>query len=119
VKEIEPSLENEFGFFPYQYGPYSTELARRINRLLDVGWLTSEKKVGSWMFSLSPSGMKVVDEFKKDLNISEDKLLKIDEMKVTTSKISLKKLITSIYSKYPEYGIDSLHYKFQKVNKGG
>ncbi len=107
VNEIEPSLAKKFDFFPYQYGPYSTELAKRINRLLDVGWLESNKKGSIWEFSLSNSGKELVDDFKDDLGISEEKIMKLDEMKVEKNKLPLKKLLKLIYTKFPEFGIDS------------
>ncbi len=107
VHEIEPKIAKDFDFFPYQYGPYSTELAKRVNRLLDVGWLVSNKKGSSWEFTLSDSGKELADDFIADLDITEDKINKINELKAENIKLPMKKLLKRIYNEYPEFGIDS------------
>lgn len=105
VKEIVPELTETVRFFSYQWGPYSNDVAKTVNWLIDNGYVESSKKNRETVYSLTPKG-KIFAQNATSA-IDKDVFENIAKMKRTTHEIGLSRLLTFIYSQYPQYATHS------------
>ena len=59
AKEIDPKLDKELDFFPYDLGPYSKVLAQKLNEMVSQGLIevgSKEGEDGEYVFSLTDKG---------------------------------------------------------------
>lgn len=105
VKEIVPELSETVRFFPYQWGPYSNDVAKAVNWLIDNGHVETTKENRETVYSLTPEGRNFAQ--KATRAIEEDVLENIAKMKRTTHEIGLTRLLRFIYSQYPQYATHS------------
>lgn len=109
AKDVFPSIEEKFKFYPASFGPYSKEFAKSVNKLIEKGDVSLEvKKEGDnkiYRFRLSENGEetaknafnKLPDEYK---NIIQRKRRGWDQLGYTG-------IVRLVYTKYPEYAVSS------------
>lgn len=61
-KEVVPDASHHFDWYPYLYGPYSTVLAKRLNRLAEVGFVSTQKIKNVWTYSMTPEGQQFLND---------------------------------------------------------
>lgn len=104
TKEIVPNLAKEFEFFPSQFGPYSTELAKRVNRMLEERLIEASKSGRAWAFKITDKGIEILKNIPQSEIDNEEIIQKVAVMKETTQQWGRKKVLNYIYARYPEYG---------------
>lgn len=136
VKETQlgKTLEREFDFEAYDYGPYSNRVYDIVEELKDVGIIESKpasydsyeeisdvelmdreaapeenativQGVKTQIYSLSPAGMKAGRKLFERLNREEREGLQA--LKSKFNRIPLRELIEYIYTRYPESSVNS------------
>ena len=110
IKQVFQDYEREFGFIPYDYGPYSPRFAKTLNDLLERGLVTSrivqisEDKV-RYDYSLTPSGRIQAEESYGMLSPEQANLLKT--LVGRLEGLGYTDFLRYVYSRYPEYAIAS------------
>lgn len=105
AKEIVPEMDSPLQFYPFQIGPYSTVLAKMLNKMIRDGLLQAETVGNRWTFTITDEGERLAEKAKEAL--TEDQLLEISKMKRTTSEWGTNRFLRYVYENYPEYAIDS------------
>lgn len=100
-------LTNFYDFKPYNYGPFDKAIYKDAEELASAGLVQLVKQPNqSWsMYKISnkPDGLEVSSKnTDKDIENYLAKAIK------WAQNISFEKLITSIYSAYPEYKVNSV-----------
>ncbi len=98
-----PELKERVDFFPYQFGPYSTEIAKTINAMIKNGVLIPEKKGNIWEIRLSDQALEEGKKLLDQLEFKEDIVNLVKE----SNNESLRTLLAKIYTYYPEYAYNS------------
>lgn len=104
-KTISPELEKPFNFFPYQFGPYSSRLAMRMNDLIETKQLSLVYTQRDWAYLLTQESLDGAKELLKTL--SSDVRKRIEALKHRMKRMSTRRIIKEIYNKYPEYTLKS------------
>lgn len=99
VKEICPDLDNDLGFEPYHYGPFSKNLANLLDSLELNSLIKIDKPGDSCTYSITQKGVEKVIK----LDISPEIEKKISNLKNASSKLGYKGLLRYVYFNYPEY----------------
>lgn len=108
-KRLEDSkiLDEEYEYFPYNYGPFSKELYGDIDKLVEDGIIeereeTEEENKKKYYYELTSKGQKLLkDELQGEgFDTLEDV---IEEIKSQYNEMNLPDLLDEIYSKYPNY----------------
>lgn len=99
VQEIYPDLDNELDFEPYHYGPYSFNLANLLDYLNSNSLINIEHHHDSCTYSITEKG---VEELSK-LDVSDEILKKISNIKLGSNKLGYKGLLRYVYFNYPKY----------------
>jgi len=108
TKEIVPKLNEKLKFYPYDYGPYSTVLARTLNELIKQkkiihkiikeGYLREE-------FELTEKGREEGKRvFSKVPTEIQDRVI---NLRKSTDQLGYTGIVRYVYSKYPEYKVFS------------
>jgi len=112
AKDVFPSIEEKFEFYPASFGPYSKEFAKSVNKLIEKEDISLEileaKKEGDteiYRFRLSKDGEenaknafnKLPDEYKN----------KIRRKRRGWDQLGYTGIVRLVYTKYPEYAIYS------------
>lgn len=109
AKDVFPSVEERFKFYPASFGPYSKEFAKSVNKLIEKGDISlevnKERDTVIYRFRLSENGEesaknafnKLSDNYK---NIIRRKRRGWDQLGYTG-------IVRLVYTKYPEYAISS------------
>lgn len=109
IQELFPDLVDKAAFFPHHFGPYSAEVAKRLNELLDKKLLTVQKKSNDWAFQLSKEGI----EFAYHLGLNESgkmdeqTMKKVQQIRKRLANKSVKQILNLLYTEYPEYAVKS------------
>ncbi len=103
VDNFFPELKDEIDFFPYQFGPYSTESAKVINRMIKSGDLIPKKVGRTWEVTLSEKAQEEGQRLLESLEHKDE----IIELVHQSNEESLKTILSKIYSYYPEYAYNS------------
>jgi uncharacterized protein YwgA len=100
-----------FPFEPYDYGPYSPELAEMISDLIEAGELSETQRTledgerVKYKYELKPDGRERVEETLRD---GESELLQhIERIKQQYNQMALPDVLDEIYSEYPAYATES------------
>lgn len=110
--EVAPDAAKYFEWYPYQYGPYSTILARRLNALHEAGFVKAEKIKGVWAYSITSEGRNFLAEHLLDeeavYTLWEVQNLdgwdeQLGEMKEFAMMAGAKKFRNWLREKYPAY----------------
>jgi uncharacterized protein YwgA len=100
--------EEKYDFRPYNWGPYSRELRRDLNRLVSEGLIAAHEVAGySWQnYGLTELGVKVARQ--SLLTASRAGVALLVDIRKRVSKVSFAELLEDVYSKYPQYAVNSL-----------
>jgi hypothetical protein len=110
-KELFTDIDKKFGFYPYNYGPYSLPFEQSLSNLIEdelVQVTFSEKELpnnGRYDYVLSPKGKIVAKQVFLKLSIESQRSITL--YKRTLSKLGFFGLLNYVYSNYPEYAINS------------
>jgi len=109
AKDVFPSIEEKFKFYPASFGPYSKEFAKSVNKLIEKGDISLEvKKEGDneiYRFRLSKNGEEII---KNTFNKLPDEYKKIIQRKRRGwDQLGYTGIVRLVYTKYPEYAIAS------------
>lgn len=99
VKEICPSLDLDLDFKAYHYGPFSKNLVNLLASLENDFLISIEKYRNSCSYSITGEGVQKVSQ----LDVSEDILRKISNLKRGSSKLGYEGLLRYVYFNYPDY----------------
>ncbi len=103
-KEIDPKLDKELDFFPYDLGPYSTILARKLNEMVEHGLIearSGEGAEGEYIFTLTDSGNEAAQRVLDSLSTEKKELL--TRKRRGWDQLGYRGIVRLVYSKYPEY----------------
>lgn len=100
-----------FRFVPYDYGPFSRELAETITELVAAGKLREAQQTlengerVKYEYELTPAGRATVNEAlrRRDAN----PLRFVERVKREYNRMALPAVLDEIYSEYPEYATES------------
>lgn len=102
------SDQDKYQFEPYNYGPYSVDVYRDLDRLGLFGFLSSSRVPGrNWnRYAASEMGRREAQKLRGDIS---PKLLDfIGELRNFVIGNSFESLLRSVYSKYPDYAAKSV-----------
>jgi uncharacterized protein YwgA len=105
-KKISTELDDAIFFYPYQFGPYSSRLASRMNHLIQTNQITLKYEQRDWKYSLSNDYIKKAEKFIGTL--TADVIDQVNTLKKRLKKMSTRKILREIYTDYPEYAQVSL-----------
>jgi len=115
-------LEGDYYVFePYKYGPFSASIFDDIQLMEDMGYMYKEElDDGQIKYGITPKGIEKVNSI---LSRTPDKLReyleeiqnKIATIKKDKNSIPLRKLLSYVYQKYPDFTVnseirDKIHY---------
>ena len=99
VKEICPDLDIDLNFEPYHYGPFSKNLASLLDYLESNSLIDVERYQDTCIYSITEKGVEKLSS----LEVSDDILRKIENLKFGANKLGYKGLLRYVYFNYPEY----------------
>lgn len=115
AKEEDLREDQQYDFFPYDYGPFSKELADAIDEMIEEGLLDEEpveyddEGNVKYLYEIKPDGRSVVNR-ELDRDRVENVIDTIRQIKSRyNDELSLPEVIDEVYSKYPEYAEDSVY----------
>lgn len=95
----EISIEEEFDFIPYDFGPFDKKIYSDIDLLIDDGYITIlPGKVRQY---------KLVQNINNE--VPHDLFEKIKELAQFVKSCSFKQLLTAIYKEYPETSVNAIY----------
>jgi uncharacterized protein YwgA len=103
-KEVSPELNIDF--FPYQFGPYSNQVAYECNWLVEKDCIIGKKVGRTWNLSITELGKSKITQEKLtnyDKAQFEVKLNQIARIKKSAQELGLKKTTEFLKSHYPAY----------------
>jgi uncharacterized protein YwgA len=96
-----------FPFEPYDWGPFSRELANAVTRLLGLGLLEKEslpnRRYGR--YRTTAAGERVVDQAAVELTPEEHNF--IASVRRLLTERSFTQLLRDVYAAYPDYAVNS------------
>jgi len=104
---------NYYVFEPYKYGPFSSGIFDDVQLMEDMGYITREKlNEGQTKFVITGKGIEKIDDimhkFPENIRKYLEKIQnEIAIIKSEKNSISLRKLLSYVYQKYPEFTINS------------
>jgi uncharacterized protein len=108
AQESDLPIGQRYEFQPYNWGPYSRELRRDLDRLVSEGLVAAQEVPGySWkQYSLSHAGLATARQTLATASRAAVALLLDIRRRVTD--VTFEELLKDVYSKYPEYAVNSL-----------
>lgn len=110
-KELFSDIDEKFHFYPYNYGPYSSQFEHSLNQLIDEELIKvtfSDRETPDnrrYDYSLTPKGKKVAEQIFSKLPLESQK--SVTRYKRTLTKLGFFGLLNYVYSNYPEYAVNS------------
>ncbi len=104
AKEIDPKLDKELEFFPYDLGPYSKVLAQKLNDMVARGLIEVSSREGEdqeYQFSLTNKGRDEAQKALTSLPVNVRELLQ--KKRRGWDQLGYRGIVRLVYSKYPEY----------------
>jgi hypothetical protein len=101
-----PNLRNLYSYRPYNWGPYSDELAADLRSLQAAGRLsvdTTSRRYGR--YTLTPAGAAVAAQVSAELTPFERAF--VADVRNYVTKSSFSKLLREVYAAYPDYATAS------------
>lgn len=109
-KEIFPEFFSEMNFYPSDYGPFSKKLMKKIDELIDQGFIKKVKYSNPYgskttRYILTKKGIDKANNLYGIIsNKKKDKIITSRDM---WESLGYKGVLRFVYSKYPEYTIKS------------
>ena len=100
-----PKGEPYFQFEPYKFGPHSSEVLRRLDRLVATGFVQTEPGFGSDIYGLTPKGVDRSSPFFNSLNPRLRQ--KIVDVKIQFNAMPLRDLLALVYERFPSFASQS------------
>ncbi len=104
-----------YEFFPYDYGPFSKELAESIDHMIEEG-LIDEDEVEydddgnvKYFYELQPDGQELVEQELGSPEIQNIVRKAGDIKRRFNEDLSLPEVIDDVYAEYPEYAENSVY----------
>jgi uncharacterized protein YwgA len=96
-----------FRFKPYDWGPYSFDLARTLEDLLADGLLVKEAFPGRrhMRYRTSQAGERLIDELADE--ITTDERAFVQATRRYANSRSFARLLREVYKAYPEFAVNS------------
>jgi uncharacterized protein YwgA len=96
-----------FNFVPYDWGPYSSDVASTVSRLLDEGLLEKRTLPNRRYaaYQTTPRGEAVAQKLLQDTKPQVRDFIKDTRRYVNTRSFS--RLLRDVYGLYPEYAVNS------------
>ena len=109
AKDVFPSVEEKFKFYPASFGPYSKEFAKSVNKLIEKGYISMEAKEEEdkviFRFRLSKKGVDIAKNAFTKLTEEDQKI--IQRKRRGWDQLGYTGIVRLVYTKYPEYAIAS------------
>lgn len=107
-EQLLPSYER-YDFIPYSFGPYSYDIDRDLDRLVEHGYVKISKKAGkSWnYYYLSEKGKREAQKLSSDMPPKAIAYLR--KIRAFVLSVSFTKLLDTIYAKYPHFAAKSVY----------
>ena len=103
--EVSSELKDAIYFYPYNYGPYSSRAALKMNKFRKSGVITVKYAGIDWEYRLSESfheeGLQLVKQ------LDPKTIKRVSEIKKRYHKYNSIEIIKDIYQRYPDYAIQS------------
>ena len=101
-------LPNFYDFGPYLYGPFSLDIYKDLDGLLQDGYIWREVTLPlNWShYRLTGKGTEETQKIREKIEPSVIK--KMEEIKRFVTGLSFSALLKYVYSKYPEYARNSV-----------
>jgi hypothetical protein len=96
-----------YDFIPYSFGPYSYDIDRDLDRLVEHGYVKISKKAGkSWnYYYLSEKGKREAQELASEM--PPQAIAYLRKVRTFVLSVSFTKLLDTIYAKYPGFATKS------------
>ena len=94
-----------FSYEPYKYGPFSRELNRAINGLLEEELIIERKRRDYFSYEITKKGRQVV---KKQNSINPKTKSTVEQVCKTVKRYTPSQLLEYVYNKYPDSAVNSL-----------
>lgn len=97
-----------YGFQPYSYGPFDTDIYRDLESLEADGLIWSEQSPGTSrrIYSATAEGERQVQE--SNYNIPKTHLEQLAGIKMLVTSLGFAGLLQHVYQKYPLYAAKSI-----------
>lgn len=97
-----------YQFIPYSYGPYSRNVDDDLDQLVEHGYVRVTKIPGkTWnYYSLSKEGEAKAREL--GASLPADAAIYLRRVREFVLKLSFRKLLDTVYAKYPAYAVKSV-----------
>lgn len=111
----ELSEDQLYEFFPYDYGPFSKELAEDIDDMLDEGLLDEDPEVYNdegdvkYYYELESDGEALVEQEIADKDLENVIEKSRNVKKLFNEDMDLPEVIDEVYSEYPDYAEESVY----------
>ena len=107
-QEGELSPEQTYDFEPLHYGPYSRQLRRDTESLVNNGLLKKEAVPGyTWsMYRLTPTGLERAQQLLQEAPRPQVELAYRIKQEITG--VPFSELLKGVYDKYPDYAVNSV-----------
>jgi len=102
-----PDWRDLFSFSPYDWGPYSSDLARVLAELIKAGLLTKEPFPNRryMQYKLTHAGEHLIYSILP--NLSDTDGIFIRQVRNYVNSRPFARLLREVYSAYPEYAVNS------------
>jgi len=111
----ELSEHQRYEFFPYDYGPFSKELAESIDQMIEEG-LIDEDEVQydhdgnvKYLYELQPAGQELVEQELGGAGVQDIARKSRDIKQRFNEELSLPEVIDNVYTEYPGYAENSVY----------
>jgi len=108
AQEGDLPTRERYDFEPYNWGPYSRQVRRDLDRLVADGYVQTRDVPGySWKrYGLTAAG---VDYARSLLEVApKEAAHKVAEIKRRVTGVSFNRLLADVYAGYPDYAVNSL-----------
>ena len=93
--------ELDYHFEPYDYGPFTTEVYRDLEKLHSQGLVT---RIGRRAYRISEAGERHIDT----LTFSEISDKELQDIRSSLDQLKFRDLLRMVYSEHPEYSARSI-----------
>lgn len=107
--------DQKYEFFPFDYGPFSKELAEDINEMIEAGLIDEDEEVYNdegdlkYEYTIESQGKSALAQ-ERDSEIAQQVLETARRIKQRFNEdLSLPEVIDEVYSEYPDYAEHSIY----------
>jgi uncharacterized protein len=111
AQENRPAPEERYEFVAYDYGPFSVEIYGDLDALSDAGLLERLQTPGyTWArYRSTATGIAAAQQLVDQMDDGQRARARyLQELKQGVLRMSFRSLLEYVYSRYPEYGENSV-----------